>query len=69
MYLIKIWNRVQLTCLLAGSLDAHQWTSRFAVKNKIGIKRHLMRILEKWAISRFLFLQKTEGNGMDTEDF
>ena len=39
MYLIKIWNRVQLTCLLAGSLDAHQWTSRFAVKNKIGVKR------------------------------
>ena len=39
MYLIKIWNRVQLTCLLAGSLDAHQYTSRFAVKNKIGIKR------------------------------
>ena len=34
MYLIKIWNRVQLTCLLAGSLDAHQWTSRFAVKIK-----------------------------------
>ena len=28
-----------------------------------------MRILEKWAISPFLFLQQTEGNGMDTEDF
>ena len=39
MYLIKIWNRVQLTCLLAGILEAHQWTSRVAVKNKIGIKR------------------------------
>ena len=59
MYLIKIWNRVQLTCLLAGSLDAHQWTSRFAVKNKNRYQAwakhlfHLMRILEKWAISRF----------------
>ena len=39
MYLINTWNRVQLTCLPAGSLDAHQWTSRFAVKNKIGIER------------------------------
>ena len=39
MYLINIWNRVQLTCLPAGSLVVHQWTSRFAVKNKIGIKR------------------------------
>ena len=73
MYLIKIWNRVQLTCLLAGILDAHQWTSRFAVKNRYQAWAkhlfHLMRILEKWAISRFLFLQQTEGNGIDTKDF